>query len=240
MKPFKDYFKRLSKSLRDALYPQNITCDCCGKDIFKDSNVAVCDDCLETLPFIHNPCNKCGKDLFGTKCNFCLKNKLSFSKAFAVFNYASPISEMIVRLKFGKAFYLKDFFTHFLVMKFLGLAINPDCVVGVPMHPKKEHSRRINHARLLAEEFSKRTNIPNASNLVRKTAITTQSNLTDTTREENLKNTLFIRDVNYFKNKEVLIIDDIFTTGATANSMSQKLFEYGAKKVYILTICTSY
>lgn len=240
MKPFKDYLKRFAKSFQDAIYPPNIICDCCGKDIFTETNISVCEDCYKNLPFIHNPCNKCGKDLTDTKCDFCTKHRLKVSRAFSVFNYASPISEMIVSLKFGKAFYLKDFFTHFLVKKFAGLPISPDCVIGVPMHPKKEKARIINHSTLLAEEFSKQTKIPNASHLIRKTAITTQSRLITPTREMNLEDTFFIKDVDYFKNKEVLIIDDIFTTGTTANAMSKILFEYGASKVYILTICTSY
>ena len=107
------------------------------------------------------------------------------------------------------------------------------------MHPDKELKRVKNQATLLAQEFSKRTSIYNASSKVIKIAQTTQTSLDATQRLENVRSSLIVADPDYFKGKTILVIDDIFTTGATANAMAEILYECKAKRVDILTICTT-
>lgn len=116
---------------------------------------------------------------------------------------------------------------------------NIDLIVPVPLHRSRKAERGYNQAELLAKYLSSKLGIPlNSRNLIRTKATKIQNKLSRHEREQNLKDAFIIRQSNVFKDKRILLVDDIFTTGATVNECSRILMECGVKEVYVITIAT--
>ena len=112
----------------------------------------------------------------------------------------------------------------------------PDLVVPVPLHPRKKRMRGFNQAAYLAERLSVLTGIPWNEHLVKKIRSTrSQKKLNAIQRRQNLKNAYQVTEK--IPGFSVLVVDDVYTTGSTADAMAMCLLEAGAEKVYFLTIC---
>ena len=115
-----------------------------------------------------------------------------------------------------------------------------DCVVGVPMHSTKERERMFNQSYYLCEVIAKGLNIPNLSKSIKQTVSTPkQSQLK---RSERLSKPYDIYKkigTESFKDKKVLLVDDVFTTGTTVNGLSKFLISHGVQRVYVVAIATS-
>lgn len=110
-----------------------------------------------------------------------------------------------------------------------------DVIVPVPLHRKKQKKRGFNQAEILAKEIGLRTGLPVDTTLVkRKINTVPQKEFSRRERKKNLKNAFEV--TRKIKEKNVLIIDDIYTTGSTIHSMSVLLKKSGAEKTYFLTI----
>ena len=112
----------------------------------------------------------------------------------------------------------------------------PDLIVPVPLHPRKKRMRGFNQAAYLAERLSVLTGIPWNGHLVKKIRSTrSQKKLNAIQRRQNLKNAYQVTE--RIPGFSVLVVDDVYTTGSTADAMAMCLLEAGAEKVYFLTIC---
>ena len=112
-----------------------------------------------------------------------------------------------------------------------------DLVIPVPLHPDRLKERGFNQAELLVEEFET-LNIPILKdNLIRVKYNSQQSILSKAERIINLSGSFVIQDKKPIKNKNILVVDDIFTTGSTLNEVAKTLIEAGASKVFCLTLC---
>ena len=115
---------------------------------------------------------------------------------------------------------------------------NYDIIISVPMYKKKKNQRGYNQSELIAREIAKKVkNIEYRSDILLKIKNTAnQSLLNKEQRQENLKNAYEVKNKEYISNKNILIFDDIYTTGSTANECSKMLVEAGARSIGILTI----
>ena len=115
-----------------------------------------------------------------------------------------------------------------------------DVVTFVPMFPSKQKKRGYNQAELLAKELCKiiEINLDN-KNLARIKDTSTQTELSFSERQKNLENAFKVENKQAFKGKVVLLVDDVLTTGATANNCAKELKRVGAKEVYVLTFATT-
>lgn len=238
MNKFKTFLINFDNQLNNAIFPKYVTCDICHNDLFDERTLAICDNCYRSLPFIPSPCAKCGKNTNGGKCKLCQSVKHNFKQACAVFEFVEPITTLIHRFKYGHEFYLKDFFVHFMLLKFYSTSWKIDCVVCSPMNKNKQILRIKNQARELADEFCSRTNLENRSDILIKNIVQTQTELNREQRFANAKDSIHILDKKCIKGKNVLVVDDVMTTSATVNAISKALKEGGAKNVYVLTIAT--
>jgi ComF family protein len=111
-----------------------------------------------------------------------------------------------------------------------------DVIIPIPLHRKRRRKRGYNQSEILAEELGKRCNVPvEHHSVVRVVNTRPQKELNDKERKKNL--TQAFRVTNHWKKaKNVLLIDDIYTTGNTIDSVAQILKQKGAEKVYFLTI----
>ncbi len=111
-----------------------------------------------------------------------------------------------------------------------------DLVVPVPMHWWRKWNRGFNQAELLARVVGRRTGIPVARALKRRRSTLSQAGLTLAQRRENLTGVFRVPARNRMEGRRVLLVDDVFTTGATASACAAALKRAGARSVVLLTL----
>ena len=222
----------------ELLFPENITCNFCGEDCDKQRESGLCLECVNKLPFNNkNICFKCGNLLReGESCNVCKFTKHYFVKARAPFVYEGNVKEAIFKLKFNGERYIAKTFAYYLSLSYHLLNENFDIIVPLPLSAKRLKERGYNQSELIAKELSKIVGVECKLVLDKVVHTPKQSNVEITERSKNVENVFKVNSVKDIKNKSILLIDDIFTTGATVNSASRELMRKGARSVYVLTV----
>lgn len=229
-------FKKAVKFLKENLFPSDVTCDICGVETFGGN---LCEDCLKTVIFNDGAkCTVCGrKSARDEICLECKQHLPIFNKALSPLVYDGGASKLILKFKNGNG-YLKDYFAD-LISKELFFFPIPDLIVYVPMTKADERKRGFNQSKLLAEEISRRTDTPLVKDAVIKIKKTAgQKELGRKDREKNLAGSFKVVKPDEIEGKAVLIVDDVLTTGATADEVAKCLFKAGAEKVYLATIAS--
>ncbi len=234
----KDFLKRAGNKAIDLIYP--VRCPVC--DNAAPYGKKICLDCMRSLKALRYPwCEKCGKKLnFGEGiCGDCKRDEHYFARCRSVFEYPC-ISKAVYRFKYlGRREYAAFFAESSVKIlgDYLGV-IKPDAIACVPLSKEKMLKRGYNQAQDYAGELSKLTNIPfypGALKRVRNTA--PMKLLNPAQRQKNLKNALKSGQ-NVVKSKRILLIDDIYTTGATTDACAKVLLEAGAESVYCMTLAS--
>lgn len=216
----------------DFFYPPK--CPFC-KDILT-VKTPVCPDCMQILPFIsEGACRICGRpleELSHSICANCRNQKTYFQSSFVPLIYKDSAKEAVVELKASHPYYAKAF-AYLLADKILTSPyyVKFDCITFVPQSPRSRRSRGYNQAELIAKELGKLLHIPCVPTLRRSNDGEQQHTLSASQRRENVKKCYFKTDIG--ADGTVLLVDDIYTTGATANYCSKLLCQMGFKKVYL-------
>lgn len=240
-KSFKEKLKSFGVYLKGIIFPRNIKCIFCGDELNGTEANSTCNQCLHTLPYIKNACPRCGGEISEENSGVCIDCKINnyhFKNAFAVFNYTDNVLNTIHKFKYSGKKYLAKPLAEILAQYINSKNVLPDIVTFVPIHESKLKQRKFNQSELIAKEFCSLTGY-SCLNLCSKVVSTTsQTNLSFSERKENVKDS-FKLNKEYkpvIKNKTILIIDDIFTTGATTNEVCKTLLLNGAKECYVLTL----
>ncbi len=210
------------ENLLDLIYPP--VCGMCGK-ISKDYL-----------------CNKCSiklKQYDITNKYMKIKKDMAFDELKCVLKYKADIRNMIIQYKFNNKAYLYKTFSKIILKnkKLCGFFKKYDIIMAVPIHKKREKKRGYNQAELIANDISKNIDIKLIeNNLIKIKNIDSQSKLTKIQRKQNVKNAFALKNLEDIKNKNILIFDDIYTTGSTVNECANVLKKAGANKVGILTL----
>ncbi len=209
------------------------------------------------LSFIFPPtCGICGKENKNYICNSCMK-KLKEEKTYIpqienyteikhcyIFKYDGTIRQKILQYKFKDCAYLYKMFSEFFVKneKVCRFLKNYDIIIPVPMTRKKIAKRGYNQSELVAKEIAN-----NSENLVylnkvlvKQKETNTQSALTKKERLNNVKNVYKIQNMEKIKAKNIILFDDIYTTGATCKECAKTIMNSGAKSVAVLTIAKDF
>lgn len=226
------------------LYPER--CPVCEKiipDIPENVNRHICMPCNAKLCYIKPPkCMKCGKQLHGEGeeyCGDCKKRSHEFTQGVGVFSYDKNVKGSMYRFKYSNRREYAQFFGNILEERcgYLIRRWQVDAVIPVPLHRTKYLMRGYNQAELIAEVLSKRMKIPmDAKLLVRSRKTRAMKELNDEERVKNLQNA-FKLSKSIVKYKRVLLVDDIYTTGATMDACARVLKAGGAEEVYCADIC---
>lgn len=209
----------LWNKLIDILYPK--TCEICGK---------------ENIDLI---CNKCYKDI-----NEVFKiDKYSdkyFKEHLYIFKYEGKIRNLIIDYKFNDKSYLCEFFSKIIIKnkKICRKIKKYDIIIPVPIHLKRKNERGYNQSELVASKIVKKLRkIELVKNCLAKQKHTfPQSSLTKEERKQNVKQVYKVINKDKIKDKSILLFDDIYTTGSTANECAKVLKENGAKEVIVFTL----
>ena len=241
----KNLYLKIKKNLTEFLFPSKIHCICCGSEIFDNEKFCLCEKCLSKLKFLshENTCEICGSKVFGMGhlCERCVhKAFTNFTLARAVFSYEGKIINIVHNLKFNNKQYLSralsnllfDYYIHSDDFKDI------DVIIPVPLHKKRLKQRGYNQTELLLESF-KPTNLVRFDIACKINETESQRMISANERFENMKNCFKIVKPDVIKNKTILIVDDVFTTGATCDSLSKTLLKSGAKQVKCLTLCNT-
>ena len=184
-------------------------------------------------------CPVCGAEKQKKKCQICEGNNFQFDKARSVFHFNKIIQNLIHDLKY-------DEMTK--VAKFLGEQtasylnrMQPfdrvDLIAPVPLHKVRKRERCFNQSELLTQEISELMNWKHKPHLILRNRFTkTQTKLDRKDRQKNVSGAFTLNIKFDIQGKNILLVDDVFTTGATVNSISSLLKNNGAAKVYVLTI----
>lgn len=238
MKKFLNEAKQL---ITENLFVKDIKCIFCGKELNKTSKYGSCDECLLTLPFNNKKvCKICGEKITSL-ADYCLNCKDNhyryFTQARAPFLYEAPITTVIQNLKYFNGKYLAPNLSSFLVDEFVLSGWKVDLVIPIPLNKNRLKQRGFNQAELLCCKFKDVLNLNvDTTSFERVVDTPTQTQLTKKQREKNLKNAFKVTNKNTIKNKSILLIDDVFTTGSTMEEASKILLNGGAKQVYALTL----
>jgi len=226
---------RLIRLAAELLYPPR--CVLCQDIIPFHAPRGFCQKCRENPDIIPEPfCPKCGAPIeYEGTCDGC--ERLAprvFDLNRSVFAYKSPVSDSVHRMKYaGRSDYARAFgklMAELIPGYFSRAEISFDAVVPVPLHESRLAERGYNQAGLLAEEISKATGIPLVNLLTRVRHTEAQYNLNPSQRRANLAGA-FVVNLGGDENipyKNILLVDDIFTTGSTLNECSAVLRNRGA------------
>ena len=223
---------RICKFLCDIVFPNR--CPCCFKVIKWDS--LMCNECIENLPIVEDEiCDGCGK------VNCICTSKKQYEKCISITYYEGIIRKGIINLKLKNATNFAEYFAIEIIGKLQekNLLDSIDVVSCVPMNKAKQIKRGYNQAEILGKIIARLIKKPFNPNILIKTDKNlTQHNLSYSKRKKYVKNAFKSNNVN-IQGFNVLICDDIITTGSTINECSRLLKQMGAKSVYACTIATT-
>ena len=252
-----NYIEKLKNSILDFTFPRRcIICDnvlTFGNDL---ESKYLCSECRkrynEVFDFIKNPtCKKCGaeiKDASNPYCDRCIKkyftdkNDSYYEYGIGLLRYKESIKESLHKIKYqGRKEYLEFYGRSFARMKkdeFIKM--NVECFIPTPIHDKRLNERGYNQAEVLADFISDELKKLNVDIKVEKDFLYRIKNTKVLNKLDNIDRNKEIKDA-FFVNKEknykrVCLIDDIYTTGSTIESMAKSLKENGVEKVYFAAI----
>lgn len=236
---------QLLRASVDIIYPP--ICVIC-KDKLNHSldRAGVCQSCLEKLPKNTPPfCQRCGISLREAQiqsdtCSFCKKRDFFFARAWSICLYSDEMIELIRLFKYKARLSLREIFAR-LLCEFIDtyhLPINEyHYLVPIPLHPARLREREFNQAEILAQDLASRFKVKiNLNNLIRTKNSKSQTQLSQRHRFENIQGAFRVRRPEEFSRKSILLIDDLFTTGATVNEAAGVLRNAGADLVDVLTL----
>ncbi|MGL4797103.1 MAG: ComF family protein [Paraclostridium sp.] len=235
----------------DWIYPSNIKCIICDNPISKSNTYSLCKECFIKINFINDGCIKCGKTIRNyildeialeeklNGCKECISKSYYFDKAISCIEYDDVSKIMIFGLKYYNKTYIRDYIVEIMIDKLNIENLNYDYIVYVPLHKKREKKRGFNQSKVIAKTLGRELDIEVLDLVVRSKNTTRLFELDDKSRKQELKNAFELNDqILKCKNKNILVIDDIFTTGSTVNEISKILKVNGVGNIYILTLLT--
>ncbi len=233
----KKTFGGAARSFGAALFPEGVTCDLCLSELDNDGRYRLCSECLGNMPLIGDHiCLCCGVPLDDESeyCLRCQDTESNFKICRSAFVYEGEARRLIHQFKIGRKTYIASTLGAFMADTFLRRDMFAEIATYVPMTSAELKKRGMNHSELLARDVAERLNLPLLPALVKVKDTPQQKGLGRTERAKNLEG-VFTCGFPQVKKRSVLLIDDIFTTGATANECAKVLLKAGAREVCVLT-----
>lgn len=220
----------------ELLYPN--TCCFCGK-ISKSSR---CFACEKEIEYVKEPvCKICGKPILSTekeRCSDCEGKEHFFEQGKSVWLHKGLVRRSIYQFKYhnrriyGK--YYAEEMCRLYSEKVEEWGI--DVIIPVPLHPKRKRKRGYNQAEVIARYLGKNLQLPvDTTCVIRKKNTKPQKLLANKERKKNMRGVFEVKSIRK-EWKNILVVDDIYTTGSTINEMAKCLTEKDARKVFFLTI----
>jgi ComF family protein len=217
--------------IQNWLYPPTcLLCDDPGQP-----GLDLCEPCARTLPYIAVACPRCAVPLAVSTpqvCGRCQKKSPVFDTAFAPLRYQEPVRHLIRSLKFGARYPAARLLGTLLAEALHDRPNRPEALIPVPLHRSRYRERGFNQAAEIARVVSRRLGIPlDLTSCTRIRTTPAQARLSAKERRENLRNAFAVRPgLNY---RHVAILDDVVTTGTTADELAKVLRKAGAERIEV-------
>lgn len=229
----KGYFN----ALIDICFPR--TCFFCRQNI---QDGILCVSCQKQIKPLPPPfCRYCAKPLktkAGNTCAACQRKKLHYDNLISCFAYDEPLKTIIHLLKYKDHDYLADFLSKRMAVHLKSIGFTSggfDWIIPVPSHTVRIRERGYNQSLLLAKKLSTLLKIPLKHDIIFcKCNKPHQTRLRGDTRTENLKDNFAVGE--NMQDKKIVLIDDVFTTGATVNECAKALKDHGAGVISVITL----
>jgi ComF family protein len=221
-----------------------LQCPCCEK-FLEEGEKGFCKSCLSEIQWISPPfCSICGtpfpsREIECHPCGDCMVKKRYFTTARALGSYEGSLKRAIHQWKYEGKNILTPSFGKWMIEGFYKYWDTSffDLLIPVPLHKKRLKERGFNQALLLVKELSRATGIPYKKRILfKKKQSIPQVDLNLVEREKSIRGSFDINRKEEIKGKRILLIDDVYTTGATVNECSKVLISAGAKRVDVLTL----
>lgn len=238
---FPECLAPLCRAALDCLFPPK--CMGCAEPLWGQGQGVLCASCHEELPWIGpDACRRCGEApgrhaVLGESCERCRRESIEFTRATAVFRFVNAVPELVHNLKYGNARHLAKPMGLLMAERLQEAAFPSrfDCVVPVPLHRKRLKQRGYNQSDLLARPIAKALDLPLLPDLLRRAAYTEpQVNLTTEERRRRPHGS-FACD-RRCDGYNVLLVDDVLTTGSTVSACARVLREQGARRIYVVAL----
>ncbi len=226
---------------QDVFFP--LVCPCCH-GVMAPVDRLLCPSCFSRLQFIGEPhCLCCGEVFSGSGknhlCGVCLRRRRAFDRARSPFVYEQVVAHLIHSLKYaGHQHGVATLCGLIQQSGVLRELHQPDIIIPVPLHVKRLRSRGFNQALVLAKGV-----FPDTSDIIRCDVLTrtidtpSQTGLSGIERRQSLQNAFALARPDEVADKRILLFDDVFTTGATAEECAKVLRKAGARGIEVLTVC---
>lgn len=234
-------------NLLDFVFPRK--CPVCSKALgYKERQI--CQTCQKILPRVTEPCcARCGKPIPAVEEQYChdceekRKRPDALKKGAALWVYDTHMKRAMANFKYegcveDAAFYVQQ------LVRFRGQEIvnwQVDAIIPVPLHRRKQWFRGYNQATVLAEELGKHLHLPVLADVLVRTRYTKpQKGLAPKQRTGNVAGAFALTDQGREKIaslRRVLLLDDIYTTGATLEACGEVLKRTGVREVYFICLC---
>ena len=198
----------------------------------------MCEDCLRKLPFTDTyTCRICGKPLeefSHSQCLSCREEKRHFVYSFVPLVYEDFSKKAVIRLKHSNHPYYSRALAYLIADKMLSSPNYKefDFITCIPQNSRTHTKRGYNQSELIAKELSKLIKVPFIKTLHRNNEGARQATLNRAERKKNVKKCYTKTNIT-FNGERILLVDDVYTTGETANYCAKLLKGMGAKEVYL-------
>ncbi len=234
----KEKFVKMINWFED-LFMKNHSCICCGREILDGTKFQVCDVCKSKLSLIDGlVCKKCGEKVIdgNTFCDYCKNTNYVFDENHSYCHYDETSAKIVKGFKYGGRKYYSRGIAEMMTANVDNFKM-VEVVTFVPINKARRKERGFNQAEELAKEIAKILNIEVVELLTKSDSTKHQAGLSKAERLENLKGSFVAIEENKskIKGKVVLIVDDVFTTGATLNECSKVIKKCKPKSIVTTT-----
>lgn len=240
---------KMLEQILELVYPSNIYCIACGNLIDKTRPYSLCDKCIKEIHWISkNTCSICGKSLYPSTdasevCYECKGVQHSFDKGYSCAVYEGPVKEILSGFKYKGKSYMGNIIGDMMLDRAQGFIQDIDfqTVIPIPMHKSKKKSRGFNQSEILAKKIAFGLGKEYRNDILFKQRNTPpMSSLDSTERRINLHGAFQIgyNKDEAIKDKDIMLVDDVYTTGSTLDECATLLKKSGTDKVFIYTFAS--
>ena len=244
--------RKIYDGLLDLVYPGSLYCICCGKIIDESRTYRMCNDCIAGINWnTGRRCIKCGKALSDTDpgelCFNCKANVHEFDRGYSCATYGLHERTLLYELKYASRGDIGETIGEIAYDRMLAefdaeeIRKEFDLVTAIPIYRKRKGERGFNQADVIASSFAKRAGLLyDGEILMRARETSAMKGLSPEERKANIQGAFAIRERKRDKlpGKSILLVDDIYTTGATLDEASSVLKNAGASRVSCLTFAS--